>query len=607
MAESTINIVIQTLKRGTGDKDTKSALKQLNSMFQQATGFSLSYAGAATAAVAIGKKVYEELKKNEEAANESAITDAKLEAVLKSTNYAAGMYNDQLDELATTISRASGLDDELVKSGEAVLLTFTQIGKKVFPETMQAAVDMSAVLGQDLQSSLKMIGKAMNDFTGYTALKRAGVSFTEEQMKQIENYKKSNDLIDYQNLILGELQREYGGAAAAINKASDGQNDLQVAIENWREESGKDLPAITRVWNEFCTDFYNNATAAKKETNDFKDALDELGITVTTQTIHGQKYVKYMKDGVQITGEQAKALVAALELEKDQAQALLEQADAASEANDKTQLYNGTLLSLADQYKNVSELAKNLYQNEQSLQAAEKELHDYQKSHPWDTAGIKDRQQAVDDLRAAQQQMVNEWMLNVYTQMLTADGDLSEADMQFLLDFQVQTGMIDQATADRAKAYYDYAQQVIESNGKMQASIDALHGKDISVTVKVNYQAGTATVNGMGVANVEQTNGNGNSGQGYNYDEKKALGGDVTAGIPVLVGEKGPEVYIPREDGVIIPNGDLSNLYTTNESFGGGSIGQIIININGANDPNRTADLVMAKIERNLSLQKGRR
>ena len=149
------------------------------------------------------------------------------------------MTASELDNLATQISKAAGLDDELVKSGEAVLLTFTQIGRQTFPEAMQAAADMSAVLGQDLQSSVTMIGKAMNDFSGYTALKRAGVSFTEEQQKQIDNFKESNDLIGYQNLLLKELQTEYGGAAEAINKASDGTNDLTVAHENYQEAVGK--------------------------------------------------------------------------------------------------------------------------------------------------------------------------------------------------------------------------------------------------------------------------------------------------------------------------------------------------------------------------------
>jgi hypothetical protein len=199
--------------------------------------------------------------------------------------------------------------------------------------------------------------------------------------------------------------------------------------------------------------------------------------------------------------------------------------------------------------------------------------------------------------------MVDEWLLNVYTQMLTADGDLSESDMQFLLNYQVNTGMIDQATADRAKAYYDYAQQAIASNRDMQASIDALHGKTIVIDVKVNNQAGTVTVNGMGVANL--TGINNQSGQGYNYDEKKALGGDVYAGVPILVGEKGPEVYIPNEDGVIVPNSYFSNT-SSPTGIGGGAISIVnYVSVSGVSDPEKAADLAIKKLERKLALQLG--
>ena len=37
----------------------------------------------------------------------------------------------------------------------------------------------------------------------------------------------------------------------------------------------------------------------------------------------------------------------------------------------------------------------------------------------------------------------------------------------------------------------------------------------------------------------------------------KALGGQVQARRPVVVGEKGPELLVPRTSGTIIPNGKM--------------------------------------------------
>lgn len=34
----------------------------------------------------------------------------------------------------------------------------------------------------------------------------------------------------------------------------------------------------------------------------------------------------------------------------------------------------------------------------------------------------------------------------------------------------------------------------------------------------------------------------------------RALGGPVTAGQPTLVGEQGPEVVVPQQNGMVIPN-----------------------------------------------------
>jgi hypothetical protein len=217
-------------------------------------GLSKMGIGVGIAMAAIGFLV-DELKKMEAAAEESAIADAKLGAVLRSTGGAAGISKDALDGYAASLSKMSGIDDELIVSAEAVLLTFTKISGSVFPEVMQAAVDMSAVLGGDLQGAVVQVGKAFNDFNGYTALKRAGVSFTATQIDQIKKFKETNDVIGYQKMLLAELKTEFGGAAEAMEKASDGSENLKIAFGNLREAAGSEMVGVTRGWNEFWTEF----------------------------------------------------------------------------------------------------------------------------------------------------------------------------------------------------------------------------------------------------------------------------------------------------------------------------------------------------------------
>ena len=66
--------------------------------------------------------------------------------------------------------------------------------------------------------------------------------------------------------------------------------------------------------------------------------------------------------------------------------------------------------------------------------------------------------------------------------------------------------------------------------------------------------------------------------------EPRAEGGDVIKGQPYLVGEEGPEIFQPDEDGTIIPNdqllaeGEEEELVLTNDDVGGAD------NVEGVND-----------------------
>src|SRR3954454_24978141 len=117
---------------------------------------------------------------------------AQTAAVLKSTKGAANVTAGQVDKLATSLMNKSGVDDEAIKSGENLLLTFTNIrngvGKnnKIFDNATGTLLDMSTALGQDTKSSAIQLGKALNNpIKGITALQRVGVSFTDGQKKQI--------------------------------------------------------------------------------------------------------------------------------------------------------------------------------------------------------------------------------------------------------------------------------------------------------------------------------------------------------------------------------------------------------------------------------------
>jgi len=149
---------------------------------------------------------------------------AQTVAVLNSTKGAAGMTADSVWDLASAMSKVTTFGEEEIATGENLLLTFTNIGKNVFPQTTQVMLDMSQALGQDLKSSAIQLGKALQDpVNGITALRRVGVNFTEAQQKMIQSLVDAGKVEEAQKLILQELQTEFGGSAEAAGKTFAGQ------------------------------------------------------------------------------------------------------------------------------------------------------------------------------------------------------------------------------------------------------------------------------------------------------------------------------------------------------------------------------------------------
>lgn len=188
---------------------------------------------------------------------------AQLEAVLKSTGGAAGVTKDSALALASKLESLTTFSDDAALSAENMLLTFTNIGKDVFPAATMTTLNMSKALGQDLKSSSVQLGKALNDpVAGITALSRVGVTFTEQQKAQIEAMVKAGDVAGAQTLILNELGREFGGSATAAAKTFSGRiAQLTNKFDNLMESIGTKLMPIAEQfldWISQAIDWFSN-------------------------------------------------------------------------------------------------------------------------------------------------------------------------------------------------------------------------------------------------------------------------------------------------------------------------------------------------------------
>lgn len=236
--------------------DTKGFGAEAEKGMTAGMGSALKKLGAVIAVAGIGKAFASLLASSVTEARESNKVAAQTAQVIKTTGGVAHVSAGQIDALSNALSAKSGIDDEVIASSEAVLLTFTKVrnevgsGNDVFNQASAAALDMSVALGTDLQGATLQLGKALNDpIKGITALARAGVSFTAEQKATIKQLTETGDLLGAQKIILGELATEFGGQAAAQATAAD---KARVAWSNYKEEIGKRLiPVIDAVFTKF--------------------------------------------------------------------------------------------------------------------------------------------------------------------------------------------------------------------------------------------------------------------------------------------------------------------------------------------------------------------
>lgn len=252
-----------------GSKAGASAGKGFGSRFSAGVKVAAVAGAAALAGIAAGGIAF--AKDSIAEAREAQKVGATTTAIIKATGGAAKISAAQIGDLAGAISAKTGVDDEVIQSGANMLLTFKNVrneagkGANVFDRATQAAADLSAAGFGDMAGQSKMLGKALNDpIKGITALSRSGVTFTDQQKKQIKTLVSSGKTLQAQKIILGEVESQVGGTAAA--SATMGEK-MSVAFGNVKEQVGtallpvldkveafittKALPAVSKFIDEF--------------------------------------------------------------------------------------------------------------------------------------------------------------------------------------------------------------------------------------------------------------------------------------------------------------------------------------------------------------------
>lgn len=212
---------------------------------------------------------------------------AQVEAGLRSTGGSVGYTSDQLQKMASELQKNTLFGDEdILKNATSQLLTFTNIAGEQFARTQEAALDLSTRLDGDLKSASIQLGKALNDpVANLSALSRSGIQFNDQQTEMIKNLANSGRLMDAQNIILDELEKQYGGSAEAAAKADSGFTQLRNTLGDVAESFGEIITEAIRPFlkrmREVAERVNNLDTESKTKILRFAAAIAAIGPAIT--------------------------------------------------------------------------------------------------------------------------------------------------------------------------------------------------------------------------------------------------------------------------------------------------------------------------------------
>lgn len=258
------------------DADFRRALARSGSSLNKFASTAVKAGGAAgIGALALGLRAgIKEYIQSEKVA-------AQTNAVIASTGGVAGVSAKHIDSLSQALLKKSGTDDEVIKSGANMLLTFTNIrnvagaNNDIFDQATKATLDLSVAMGKDMTSSAILVGKALQDpIKGMTALTRAGIQFTEVQKDAIKHLVATGNVMAAQKIILGELTTQFGGSAKAAGDTLPGQlNKLRETFNNLAGSLvGSVAPALEKTTQRL-TDWLSNTENQQRVQRDLNEVV----------------------------------------------------------------------------------------------------------------------------------------------------------------------------------------------------------------------------------------------------------------------------------------------------------------------------------------------
>lgn len=180
-----------------------------------------------------------------EAAEESEKSINRLHQVFTSMGQAQSVAARGAEEYAATLQLQVGKEDEVVRAVQAKLATFSSVIDKTgemsnaFNRSTKLAFDLEATGFGDASSNAAQLGKALQDpVKGINSLRRAGISFTDQEKAKIKALVASGKVYKAQEIVLKAIEKQVGGVA---EKTATSTAKMGVAWNEVKEQIGRAL------------------------------------------------------------------------------------------------------------------------------------------------------------------------------------------------------------------------------------------------------------------------------------------------------------------------------------------------------------------------------
>ena len=493
----------------------------------------------------------------------------RLEGILKATGHSAGLSLSEIETLSQEIGKETLASTQEIRDAAGVLLTFKSITGDTFKEALRLSQDLAEVGFGSAKTAAMQLGKALEEpEIGLSALRRVGVSFTEEQKEQIKVLDFVGKKMESQAIMMKALNEQVGGAGVSAAKGMAGAMDslneeFTLFIEN--NALTKFVIDLTtgamKLLNLAFGDFESKLRGLTEM--EFQKELEEIDaqIAKVTKRLEGiQMPEDQMNDESILNGLLEKRAIILEKLNKEQESK--NRADKAANAllNEKTKLEK----LLEDQ-------------QDKRLLAAEREVEDLGKTEV-ELRKLAMARKIEDALLA--KKIKDQDVINAAIREEADNIDFLSERTQELVE---QQRKIDAIGTGVAKTFEKTGMSIFEAFARGEQG--ALNFKNILRDVLVEIQKTLFQVLVMdritkaireGVSGGALSSIFGKIGsidQGIMVGDMSASGGTVQRNAPTLVGERGPELFVPGSAGVIRNNADTSSM------MGGGG-GGVVINQN---------------------------